>query len=104
MLMPISSASIVASVKDQVSCDLAGEVVILNLANGVYYGLNAVGARIWSWLEEPRSVEEIQKALLEEYDIDPLVCETQLLALLNDLAANGLVDVKSELAAGQRSA
>jgi hypothetical protein len=104
MLMPIASTSIIASVKHQVSCDLAGEVVILNLANGVYYGLNAVGARIWSWLEKPRSVEEILRALLEEYDIDPAVCETQLLALLNDLAANGLVDVRSELATSQSPA
>jgi hypothetical protein len=96
MRTSISIESIVTSAKDQVSCDLSGEVVILNLGNGVYYGLNAIGARIWSWLEEPRSVEEIRTALVEEYDVDPKVCETQLLSLLNDLAANGLVDIVAD--------
>jgi hypothetical protein len=94
--MPLSHASIVATVKHQVSCDLSGEVVILNLENGVYYGLNAVGARIWQMLEEPRSVEQIHRFLLEEYDIDPHICETQLFALLHDLASSGLVEVRPD--------
>jgi hypothetical protein len=87
--------SIVTCVKQQVSCDLSGEVVILNLADGVYYGLNAVGARIWQMIEEPRSVSEIHRSLLEEYDIDPQVCEIQLFTLLRDLAAHGLLEVKN---------
>jgi hypothetical protein len=92
--MTISSSTVIASVKHQVSCDLAGEVVILDMKDGIYYGLNAVGARIWTLLEEPRSVAEIHQTLLDEYDIDPDVCETQLLTLLTDLAAHGLVEIK----------
>jgi len=42
--------------KDQVSCDLAGEAAILNLKNGVYYGLDPVGARIWNLIQEPRKL------------------------------------------------
>jgi len=91
----ISNASVVSAVTHQVSCDLAGEVVILNLQDGVYYGLNAVGARIWSLLEEPRSVEQINAALLSEYAIDRATCEQQVRAVLNDLAAHGLVEIEA---------
>jgi hypothetical protein len=94
MSMTISSTSVLAAVKHQVSCDLADEVVILDMQDGIYYGLNAVGARIWSLLEEPRSVAEIHQTLLDEYEIDPEVCETQLMTLLTELAANGLVEIK----------
>jgi hypothetical protein len=62
----ISNGSVISAVTHQVSCDLAGEVVILNLQDGVYYGLNTVGARIWSLLNGPRSVEQIHAVLLEE--------------------------------------
>jgi hypothetical protein len=93
--MAITNTSIVAAVKHQVSCDLSGEVVILNLQDGIYYGLNAVGARIWSMLEAPRSFDEICRSLLEEYDIDPDVCEKQLSALLSDLATHGLIEVRA---------
>lgn len=81
--------------KDQVSSDLGGEVAILDLKAGVYYGLDAVGARIWSLIEEPRTVNEIRDILLEEYDVEPERCERDLLALLRRLADEGLVEVRS---------
>ena len=90
----ISKDSIVVASKDQVSSDLAGEVVMLNLKNGTYYGLDEVGARIWSLIQEPSSVEVVRDILLEEYDVVPDLCERDLLALLQDLADNGLVEVK----------
>jgi hypothetical protein len=94
MQTTISNSSRIAAVKHQVSCDLAGEIVILNMRDGIYYGLNSVGALIWSLLEEPRLVSEIHERLLDEYEIDPQVCESQLMALLAELAAHGLVEIR----------
>jgi hypothetical protein len=95
MSLSISSRSIVAAVAHQASCDLSGEVVILNLKDGVYYGLNAVGARIWKLLEEPRSVGQIRDVLLCEYDVDPAACEKQVASLLDDLARHGLIELRA---------
>jgi hypothetical protein len=91
----VSGSSTVVAAKDQVSSDLGGEVAILDLKAGVYYGLDAVGARIWSLIEEPRTVNEIRDILLEEYDVEPERCERDLLALLRRLADEGLVEVRS---------
>ena len=74
--------------------DLDGEAVILNISNGVYYGLNGVGARIWALLQEKsRSIEELRQVLLDEYDVDAQQCETQLFALLQNLESKGLIKV-----------
>ena len=81
--------------KDQASSDLGGEVAILDLKAGVYYGLDAVGARIWSLIQEPRTVNEIRDILLEEYEVEPEHCERDLLALLRRLADEGLVEVRN---------
>ena len=54
MSQTISDRSVVVATKDQVSCDLAGEAAILNIKSGVYYGLDPVGARIWTLMQEPR--------------------------------------------------
>jgi hypothetical protein len=80
--------------KDQVSSDLGGEVAILHLEAGTYYGLDAVGARIWSLIQEPRSVEEIRDVLVSEYEVEPALCESDLIALLQRLADEGLVEVR----------
>src|SRR4051794_25151529 len=64
----ISVGSHVVATKAQVSTDLGGEVAILNLEEGKYYGLEAVGSRIWSLVQEPRTVGEIRDVLVREYD------------------------------------
>jgi hypothetical protein len=91
----VSGGSTVVAAKDQVSSDLGGEVAILDLKAGVYYGLDAVGARIWSLIQEPRTVNEIRDILLEEYEVEPEHCERDLLALLRRLADEGLVEVRN---------
>jgi hypothetical protein len=88
--------TVVVAIQDQVSCDLGGEEVILSLKNGVYYGLNPVGTRVWSLIQQPKRVDEVRDALLEQYDVEPERCERDLLALLSELAAEGLVEVKGE--------
>ena len=86
--------SIITVAKDQVSCDLAGETAILDLKSGQYYGLNPVGARIWDFIQESRSVAEVLNAILSEYDVDARACERDLFALLEELQRKGLVEVK----------
>ena len=95
----ISDRSIVVASKDQVSCDLAGEAAILNIKNGVYYGLDPVGARIWSLMQEPRAVAEIQNTITGEYDVEPERCARDLVELLQKLLAEGLIEVKDSSAA-----
>lgn len=94
----ISEASAVIAIKEQVSADLAGEAVILNLKSGVYYGLNEVGAYIWQLIQEPKTVTAIRDTLLQEYEVESARCQHDLLALLQELAAMGLIEVKHEAA------
>jgi hypothetical protein len=83
---------IVAS-KDQVSCDLAGEAAILNLKNSVYYGLDPVGARVWNLIQEPKTLADIRNTLLDLYDVDRRQLESDLQAVLSQLAEQGLTDI-----------
>ena len=92
----IAGHSTVVVTKDQVSADLSGEAAILNLKSGVYYGLNPVGARIWSLIQEPKTVTEIKDTLLLEFDTEPEQCEADLFALLNELLSHGLIEVRNE--------
>ena len=95
----IWGSSVVVAAEGQVACDLAGEAAILDIQSGMYYGLNAVGARIWQLIQEPRSVNEVLDTVLGEYDVEPDRCERDLLALLQELAAKGLIEVKGGHAA-----
>ncbi|NOZ28715.1 MAG: lasso peptide biosynthesis PqqD family chaperone [Chloroflexi bacterium] len=92
----ITERSIITAAQDQVSVDLDGEVVILNLKDGVYYGLETVGARVWELIQEPKTLKEILETLLQEYDVEPDRCARELQALLEDLAAKELIEVRED--------
>jgi len=78
---------------DQVSTDLGGEAVILSLQSQEYFGLEDVGARIWDIIQEPKTVQEILNAVLNDYAVEPKRCERDLLAVLQQLADEGLIEV-----------
>lgn len=92
----ITKNSIISTTEEQVSAELAGEAVILDLKSGMYYGVNPVGARIWELIQEPLSVSKIQQTILEEYDVEAERCERDVLNLLQDFAAKGLIEIKDE--------
>ena len=92
----VTEHSTVAAVQGQVSSDLGGEVAILDLNAGMYYGLNEVGARVWDLVQEPRAVQEIQATILKEYDVAPAHGKQDVLVLLQELADKGLMEVTDE--------
>jgi hypothetical protein len=95
----VSKDSIVVASNDQVSSDLAGEVVMLSLKNGTYYGLDEVGARIWDLIQQPQSVGAVRDIILDEYAVEPERCERDMLALLSDLEDAGLIEVRDATSA-----
>jgi hypothetical protein len=99
MSVNLSGQTIVVAAKDQVSCDLGGEAAILSIKNGIYYGLDPVGAQVWNLLQKPLRVVEIHEAVLREYDVEPERCEHDLIILLEKLLAEGLIEVQDGSAA-----
>jgi Coenzyme PQQ synthesis protein D (PqqD) len=91
----ILESSIVEVNQDQISSALGGEAVILNLKTGIYHGLNDVGARIWTLIQEAIAVKDIKQTLVEEYEVEAQQCDRDLIALLESLLAAGLIDVKN---------
>jgi hypothetical protein len=91
----LRTSSIVVVAKEQVSCPLGEEAAVLNLKNSVYYGLDSVGARVWTLLQQPRSVSELRDTLVSEYDVEARRCEQDLLALLETMRNEGLIEIRS---------
>ena len=63
--MNVESTAVLVAALDQVSCDIGNQIAILNLKSGVYYGLDAVGTRVWELVQQPRSLKEIESSLAD---------------------------------------
>jgi hypothetical protein len=71
--------------------ELSGETVLLNLVSGVYYGLDAVGTRVWQLLVEGRTIAGVCETMLQEYDVAPDVLQADVVRLVGELRERGIV-------------
>lgn len=89
----ISITSTVVASSRQVSTEVEGESVLLNFDEGVYYGLDQVGARVWQLLQAPVTPAEIRDSIVAEYEVEPERCGADIQELLEELRAAGLIEV-----------
>jgi hypothetical protein len=94
--MPITLESIVVRTAGLMSTALGQDVVILNSARDNYVGLDEVGRRVWGLLVVPRDVKELCRQVTMEFEGDSRQIAADILAFLNELAADGLVNVAKE--------
>ena len=89
----------------QVSTDVDGHVVIMQVAQGEYLGLDKVGARIWELVREGGTLEEMEATLVEEYEVEPERCRRDLRRLIDELEERELVEVypADSVAGGRRT-
>ena len=76
---------------DVVFRELDGEGVILNLASGIYFGLDETGTRMWRLIEQHGRLKAVLTALCEEYEAPPETLEHDLIRLASELSEKGLL-------------
>ena len=74
-----------------VASPLDDELVMLDIEQGLYYGLDDIATLIWSRLDEPLAVKDLCSYLLTQFDIDRQTCEAETVAFLNEMSELGLI-------------
>jgi hypothetical protein len=82
--------------RDVVFRELGGEMVLLNLKSGVYFGLNETGTQMWTLLAELKDPKRVVDALEREYAASHAQLEGDLRELLGTLRAKGLIELDDE--------
>lgn len=92
----INRHSKVTVTPDQVSSEVSGEIIILQVKDGMYFGLDDVGAVVWQAIQTPRTVDEIVNTMMGEFEVDREKCQADVCALLEQMAAAKLVSIENE--------
>jgi hypothetical protein len=71
---------------------LGGEAVLLNLESGRSYTLNRVGTMVWEQLDGRRPLAAVLSALTESFNAPETQLRRDLLALVRQLRAEGLIE------------
>lgn len=77
---------------DVVSREVGGATILLDLASGTYFGLDPVGARIWTLIEEAEglTLTQVCDAIFEDFEVPREELEHDVLALAGKLSEQHL--------------
>ncbi len=78
-----------------ISGRLHDEMVMMDLAQGKYFSLNPVATRIWDLLEKPMDADALCVVLIDEYDVEPERCQSEVNEYLDEMERLRLV-IKGE--------
>ena len=78
--------------EDVVFRNLQGESVLLNLQTGTYFGLDSMGTRIWSLIEEHGFLQKVLEELIKENDVTKEQCTDDLTHFVSLLKENKLIE------------
>lgn len=73
-----------------------GEAILINLANGIYYSMDQVGAFIWELIEGGHSLEAIIAAIRARYEVSPDQAQADVERLAAELCHEQLVAVSPD--------
>jgi hypothetical protein len=95
---PLSLSTLVCASANQVSSRVGDDLVILDLDSCVYYALDLVGARIFELLQQPTSLAAVLAVIAAEFEVDARTAGADLLALVDTLLAQRLVEATTSSA------
>ena len=82
--------------KNVLTQEVSGEMVLMDLSSEQYFGLDAVGTRVWNLLDQGTAPADLLSILLREYEVEQLQLESDIEELLGQLLEAGLVRVGAE--------
>lgn len=89
--MSITASTLLRRSDAVLHSDLGEKTVMMDLEEGLYFGLNEVAGRIWALLETPSSLAQICDRLVDEFEVSREECETAVRAFAEELLSRKLV-------------
>ena len=78
---------------DVVFKELSGEGVLLDLASGMYFGLDETSTRLWQLINERGLLQRVFDDMLAEFDVEPDRLQQDLLNFVGELTRRNLVSL-----------
>lgn len=76
---------------DLLANQLNNDLIILHHETGKYLHAGPVGNRIWKLIEQPATLAELHRELLEIYNVDTETCRIELLEFVQQLLEEQLI-------------
>ena len=76
---------------DLVAAEMDGDVVMMSVESGAYFGLTGIAPQIWEALETPKTFEDLLGKMFSLYEVEDEVLRADLTTFVADMQKNGLI-------------
>jgi hypothetical protein len=87
----IVDATVISRSPSVLTAEVDGEVVMMSIEQGRYFGLDAIGSDIWRRIEPPCSFVALIDRLACDYDADRATIAADVRAMLDRMAAQDVI-------------
>ncbi len=94
--MKILPGSVVQRSKDILFSRIDDELLAIDAKAGYCYSLNDTASRAWELISSPLRVETVCARLTEEFDIDKVACERDIVELFERLNNAGFIRISDD--------
>ena len=90
-LPAIGDATMISRSSSVLTAEVDGEIVMMSIEQGRYFGLDDIGSDIWKRIEQPCSFASLIDRLAADYDADRATVAADVHSLLGRMAAQDVV-------------
>lgn len=90
----ITLATQIRRADEVVEAEIDGQVVMMSIEQGDYYGLDETGSRIWALLQDAMDVKTLCHKLMAEYEVEESQCLDDVRLFLADMAKHNIVTLQ----------
>ena len=87
----IAELTVISRSPAVLAAEVDGEIVMMSIEQGRYFGLDDIGSDIWKRIEQPCSFSVLVDALAADYDADRGTISADVTALLRRMAEQDVV-------------
>jgi hypothetical protein len=90
-MAPSSTPPIVSRSPSVLTAEVDGEIVMMSIEQGRYFGLNDIGSDVWKRIEPPCSFATLIEDLAADYESDRATIRTDVQNLLGHMVEHDVV-------------
>ena len=90
------SSTVIKLSEEVIAQELDGEMVLLDLRNGEYFGINSTGSQIWQDISQGTTLIDIAASLSQSFKLEQEMAAADVVSFVRRLAEMGLVEINED--------
>ncbi len=92
-MIELTGASTLRRNPELLSVEMDGDLVMMSIESGNYFGVSGIGPTVWNFLETSKQFDQVVDEIVENFEVEPGIAAADLRKFVENLAEHGMIEV-----------